>query len=111
MDGLIPKKIKGRAAQRALTGCELAEQRDTQHRQASGNLEAGPRPLESITECRRRQRADTDQSTDGVMTQHRVIKERQSRARSGSGSGSGGKRETRAGKKQRLARDIAEGTM
>jgi hypothetical protein len=45
------------------------------------------------------------------MTQSRVLKERQSQARSGSGSGSGGKRETWAGKKQRLARDIAEGTM
>jgi len=110
-DGLIPKIIKGRAAQRALTGCELAERRDTQHWKASGNLEAGTRALEAITESRRRQRADTDQSTDGVMTQSRVVKERQSRARSGSGSGSGGKRETRAGKKQRLARDIAEGTM
>jgi hypothetical protein len=110
-DGLIPKKIKGRAAQRALTGCELAKRRDTQHQQASRNLEAGTRPLEAITESRRRQRADTNQSTDGVMTESRVVKERRSRARSGSGSGSGWKRETRAGKKQRLARDIAEGTM
>ncbi|KAF8534060.1 hypothetical protein BDD12DRAFT_897042 [Trichophaea hybrida] len=33
--GLIPKKIKGRAAQRALTGCELAERRDTQYQKAS----------------------------------------------------------------------------
>jgi hypothetical protein len=110
-DGLIPKKIKGRAAQQALTGHELAERRDTQHQQASGNLEAETRPLEAITESRRRQRADMEQSTDGVMARSRVVKEGQSQARSGSGSGSGGKRETRAGKKQRLARDIAEGTM
>ena len=108
---MIPKKIKGRAAQRALTGRELAERRDTQHQQASGNLEAETRPLEAITESRRHQRADMEQSTDGVMTRSRVVKEGQSQARSGSGSGSGGKREIRAGKKQRLARDIAEGTM
>ena len=108
---MSPTKIKGRAVQRALTGCELPERRDTQQWLASGNIEAGTSSLEAITESRQRQRADTDQSTDVVMTQSRVLKERQSQARSGSGSGSGGKRETWAGKKQRLARDIAEGTM
>jgi hypothetical protein len=54
---------------------------------------------------------DMEHGTDGVMTQSRVVKEGQSQARSVSGTGCGGKRETWAGKKQRLAREIGEETM
>jgi hypothetical protein len=45
------------------------------------------------------------------MTQHRIDGEKWSWTRSGIASVSGGKRETWAGKRQRLVRDIAKGTM